>query len=66
MDITFCALPISLFGLTAMSSFLAGDSYLFKQSIWIFLGCIVYFVISKMDMSFGQEIQKLSYFLCSD
>lgn len=58
----FCALPISLFGLTAMSSFLAGDSYLFKQSIWIFLGCIAYFVISKMDMSFIRNTKAVLFF----
>ena len=45
-------LPISIFGLLTMSSFVSGDSYFIKQSIWIILGTVVYIVLSRFDISF--------------
>lgn len=45
------AIPISLFGLSAMSTFLSGDTYLTKQSIWIVLGIVTYIVVSKLDIN---------------
>jgi rod shape determining protein RodA len=43
------ALTLGLLGLLTMSSFVGGDPFFFKQSIWILLGVLVFLAAGQVD-----------------
>src|SRR5438477_620935 len=43
------ALLLSFFGLVTMSSFTSGDPYVLRQSLWIILAVVAFFVASSID-----------------
>lgn len=53
-------LAISLAGLFTMSSFTAGDTYLYKQSFWIFVTVCVWFGVSSLDFRFLKQTRTVT------
>ncbi|MEI6810429.1 MAG: rod shape-determining protein RodA [Candidatus Nomurabacteria bacterium] len=53
-DVTMIVAMVCIFsaGLVAMSSFKMNDSYFWKQSIWIFISLLIYFLASRMEYRF--------------
>ena len=47
-----CALGLSVIGLVTMNSFISDDPFLLRQSIWIIVGVVAFFVASVVDWRF--------------
>jgi rod shape determining protein RodA len=61
----FSFLAISLSGLFTMSSFLKGDTYFYKQGMWIILAVVVFTIASSFDYRFLRQTRVVMFLYIS-